>query len=326
MARGHRGVARCDLGDLGGREDLREALRLGLELGLGRETGIVYNNLAYQVWLAEGPAEALELSGSGIEFSERRGLVRQAMWTSAESLWMLFEAGDWDELLRRADRLIEWDRGGGGSQIGVIALTEKARVLVHRGQVREAGALEDDFLPRARQIGDPQVLVPALTAGAVIEQARGDLREAVRLVEELDRATPAGAPDRAVALPNALRICAVAKAIGLGERLIEALAENTTRADHAVVTADAALTEDRGELERAAEQYADAAERWGEFGFVLERGHALFGAGRSLLGLGRRREAVVKLEEAREIFAWLQARPLVTEADAFVEQAAALSS
>jgi class 3 adenylate cyclase/tetratricopeptide (TPR) repeat protein len=324
-ALGHRGAARCQLG-AGGLDDLREALRLALELGLGYETGVQYNNLAYQVWLAEGPAQALEISRSGIEFSERRGLVRQAMWTSAESLWMLFEAGDWDELLRRADRLIEWDRGPGGSPIGVIALTEKARVLVHRGQVREAAALEDDFLPRARQIGDPQVLVPALTAGALIERARGDLRKAVRLLEELDRATPAGAPDRAVALPNALRICAVAKAIGLGERLIEALAENTTRADHVVVTADAALTEDRGELERAAEQYAEAAERWGEFGFVLERGHALFGAGRSLLGLGRRREAVVKLEEAREIFAWLQARPLVTEADAFVEQAAALSS
>jgi len=326
MARGFRGGARCGLGDLGGLEDLREALGRGLELGLGYETGVQYNNLAFEVWHAEGPTEAREISGAGIEFSERRGLVRQAMWTGAESLWMLFEAGDWDELLRRADRLIEWDRGGGGSQIGVIALTEKARVLVHRGQVREAAVLEDDFLSRARQIGDPQVLVPALTAGAVIEQARGDLREAVRLVEESDRATPAGAPDRAVAFPNALRICAVAKAIGLGERLIEALAEKTVRAAHAVVTAEAILAEERGELERAAEQYAEAAERWGEFGFVLERGHALVGAGRSLLGLGRRREAVVKLEEAREIFAWLQARPLVTEADAFVEQAAALSS
>jgi len=284
MARGFRGAARCALGDLGGLEDLREALRLGLELGLGYETGVQYNNLAYQIWLAEGPAEALEISRSGIEFSERGGLVRQAMWTSAESLWMLFEKGDWDELLRRADRLIEWDRGRGGSQIGVIALGEKARVLVHRGQVREAAALEDDFLSRARQIGDPQVLVPALTAGASIEQARGDLRKAVRLLEELDRATPAGTPDRAVALPNALRVCVVAKEIGLGERLIEAVAEKTARAAHAVVTAETILAEARGERERAAEQYAEAAERWGEFGLLLERGHALVGAGRSLLG------------------------------------------
>src|SRR5207249_3794682 len=97
-------------------------------------------------------AEALEISAAGIEFSERRGLVRQAMWTSAERLWMLFEAGAWDELLRRAERLLEWDRGRGGSQIGVIALTEKARVLVRRGALREAAALADDFLARARQI------------------------------------------------------------------------------------------------------------------------------------------------------------------------------
>jgi hypothetical protein len=121
-------------------------------------------------------------------------------------------------------------------------------------------------------------------------------------------------------------VCIYAKATGLGERLIEAVAESPGRAAHAVVTARAVLAEAHGELERAAEEYADAAERWGEFGFVLERGQALLGAGRCLLGLGRGREAAVKLEEAREIFVGLQARPLVTEADAFVEQAAALSS
>lgn len=239
---------------------------------------------------------------------------------------MLFEEGCWDELLRRAEELIEWDRGEGGTQIGVIALSEKARVLAHRGGFREAAALVDDFLPRARQIGDAQVLVPALTAGALIEQARGDVPEAVRLLEELDRATPVGKPERAVALPDALRVCVAAKAIGLGERLIEATAETTPRVAHAVVTARAVLAEAHGELERAAEQYEDAAERWSEFGFVVERGQALLGAGRCLLGLSRARDAAVKLEEAREIFARLRARPLVTESDAFVEQAAALSS
>ena len=314
-ALGHRGLARCDLGDPGGREDLREALRLGLELGLARETGIVYNNLAYQVWLAEGPAEALELSRSGIEFSERRGLVRQRMWTGAESLSMLFEAGDWDELLRRAERLLEWDRGRGGSQIGVIALTEKARVLVHRGEFRDAAALEDDFLSRAREIGDPQVLVPALTTGALSEQARGELAAAMQLLEELDEATPAGDPYRPVRLLDALRVCVAAKTIGLGERLIEAIAEGTGRSADVVVTAEAVLAEAHGELERAAERYADAAERWAEFGFLLERGQALVGMGRSFLGLGRGREAALRAEEAREVFARLQARPLVREAE-----------
>jgi tetratricopeptide (TPR) repeat protein len=248
------------------------------------------------------------------------------MWTSAESLWMLFEAGDWDELLRRAERLLEWDRLGGGSQIGVIALTEKARVLVHRGEFRDAAALEDDFLPRAREIADPQVLIPALTTGALSAQARGELAAAVQLLEELDGATPAGDPYRAFGLPDALRVCVAAKTIGLGERLIEAIAEGTKRSAHVVVTAEAVLAEARGELERAAEQYASAAERWSEFGFVLERGHALLGGGRCLLGLSRAREAARKLGDARETFARLRARPLVNEAEAFVKQGAALSS
>jgi tetratricopeptide (TPR) repeat protein len=199
-------------------------------------------------------------------------------------------------------------------------------VLVCRGEFHEEAALEDDFLPRSRQIGDPQVLVPALRTGALIAEARGDLAEAVRLLEELDRATKADDPYRPVGLTDALRVCTAAKAIGLGERLIEAIAETTPRAAHSAVTARAVLAEARGELDRAAEQYGDAAERWEKFGFLLERGQALLGAGRSLVGLGRGREAAVKLEEAREVFARLQALRLVREVDAFVEQAAALSS
>lgn len=190
---------------------------------------------------------------------------------------------------------------------------------MHRGEFRDAAALEDDFLPRAREIGDPQVLVPALTTGALSAQARGELAAAMQLLEELDRATPAGAPDRPVRLPDALRVCVAAKAIGLGERLIEAVTETTPRAAYALVTARAVLAKAHGELERAAEQYASAAERWSEFGFALEHGHALLGGGRCLLGLSRAREAARKLGDARETFARLGARPLVNEAEAFVK-------
>ena len=42
-----RGMARCDLGDFaGGMDDLREGLALGLELGSGYDTAVIYNNLA----------------------------------------------------------------------------------------------------------------------------------------------------------------------------------------------------------------------------------------------------------------------------------------
>jgi len=48
-----RGMARCDLGDFGGMDDLRAALALGLELGSGYDTAVIYNNLAEPVWLVD---------------------------------------------------------------------------------------------------------------------------------------------------------------------------------------------------------------------------------------------------------------------------------
>ena len=55
LALQYRGAARAQAGDSGGLEDLREALRRGLELGPGTETSIAYNNLAYQLWFWRVP-------------------------------------------------------------------------------------------------------------------------------------------------------------------------------------------------------------------------------------------------------------------------------
>src|SRR5215218_2007840 len=68
-----RGTARCDLGDFGGMDDLRTGLALGLELGSGYDTAVLYNNLAEPVWLVEGPQAALAVCEEGVDFAERRG-------------------------------------------------------------------------------------------------------------------------------------------------------------------------------------------------------------------------------------------------------------
>jgi hypothetical protein len=74
------------------------------------------------------------------------------------------------------------------------------------------------------------------------------------------------------------------------------------------------------------ERYDDVAARWGTFPAVLEHGHALAGAGRCLLELGRPREAAERLNEARERYAILGAVPLVAEADELLSRATAKSS
>ncbi len=159
--RQYRGMARWGLGDLGGGDDLRDALRFALEIGAAFETGTAYTNLADFVWFAEGPAQGLELQREGFEFSERRGNMRAAWWIRAESTWLLYDVGAWDEALANADRVIAWDQQQGGSNITDLVTPYRARVLVHRGDVPAAGAMAERFLPRAREVGEPQILLPA---------------------------------------------------------------------------------------------------------------------------------------------------------------------
>jgi hypothetical protein len=84
--------------------------------------------------------------------------------------------------------------------------------------------------------------------------------------------------------------------------------------------ARAVLAEAQGAFDHAAAEYSDVAERWAEYGFVLEQAHALHGAGRCLLALGRRQEAAEPLHLARAIFEQLGAGRLALEASAAVAQ------
>ncbi len=96
--------------------------------------------------------------------------------------------------------------------------------------------------------------------------------------------------------------------------------------EHGLVAAGAALTEARGDLQAAAEGYADAADRWDRFGVVTEQAFALLGQGRCLVGLSRPTEASPVLQRARKIFDRVHAAPALAETDALLQQATALSS
>ena len=214
------------------------------------------------------------------------------------------------------------DEAYGGSQVGIMALTYRARVLVLRGQTADAASARDRFLDAARQSGDRQVLVPALAVAALIDLAGGELRRAVELIEELESSTRDYPGWRSHELPDALRVCSRASELELGRRLLEGGAEFVPRDRHEALTARAELAEGRGETERAAELYAEAAERWGEFGHALERGLTLLGRGRCLAALGWTDEATAPLREAEAAFRHLGAAPLLGETAALLGAAA----
>ena len=70
---GLRGGARSALGDAGGLDDTRRALEAALGQGLGRDTGVLCNNLAEDLGRAEGPRARLELARLGAVFTQLRG-------------------------------------------------------------------------------------------------------------------------------------------------------------------------------------------------------------------------------------------------------------
>lgn len=183
-------------------------------------------------------------------------------------------------------------------------------------------ALKDRFLPRGRDIGDPQVTSNVLPIAAFIEQAGGSPDAALALVEELERATRDGpACYRADPLPLVARICRAAGQPELAERFLAGADAPAARYRHCLATAHAVLAETRGDVEAALGGYAAAADRWREFGVALEQGQALLGAGRcaARLGGGARATGRAALGRARAIFDRLGASELLAESDRLLD-------
>ena len=304
-----RGLARIDLGDFGGLEELRDALALSLRLGLGIETGTSYLNLSEMVALFEGLAGSRELADASLEFSQRRGLTHHVMWTRAARLWALYEVGEWDELLAEADDVLRWDRAQGGTQIEVNALIVTASVLAQRGLLHEAALQVEIFLPRAREVADPQAIGPALTQASLVAAARGKLGDAVSLVEEVESVS-GGRVEVFGGLAVLVRVCMAAGEPAIAERLVEAT--STRRANlfglNSLTSSRAMLAEAHGEYEEAARLYREAEQAWRRWGSVLECGYALHGLGRC----GDRDAA----REAAALFERMRATPLSATARA----------
>ena len=314
-----RGVARCELGDVeSGLADLREGLRLSLEGGFVRGAGIGYSNLGCFLWFTAGPEAGLEIHEAGITFDEQRGSHGNLHWKIAESAWMLYDLGRWDEVLEETARVLAFV-GSSTGQLRLIALPYMAQVLVRRGRTAEAAVLVEEYLPVARDARDAQVLVPALAVAAFVEQARGDLSAAVDFVEEIEQATR-GISDfhRARFLDELAAVCVEAGDLDVMRRLVDSIRMTAGRAGHSLVGARAVLVEADGDSKAALLLFEEAAKRWGEYGFVFGRGLALLGSARCLLALGRTTDATPVLHQARDIFAALGAAPALAEVDALL--------
>jgi tetratricopeptide (TPR) repeat protein len=291
MALHLRGNARCETGDLGGVDDLREALAIAEASGSAIDIVTSHSYLLEWVGLEDGPSVGLPMNRATVDLCRRRGIEGQGMWTRAEGLWLRFDAGLWDEVLTETERLGEWARSHGDTQIRTVADLYRARVLAHRG-APEAMELVESFLPVARQIEDLQVLAPALLVAVVTHARIGDRDRAVALAGEFDEATADGPTEyHELYLPEIVRALVAATHVDLAERIVGDRPVFVRRTRLAVASSRAVLADARGDLDGAENAFREASQGWEAWGGRFEQAHALAGLARVLEGLGRDEEA-----------------------------------
>ena len=270
-----RGQSRMMLGDAAGIEDMHEAVRLVRERGVRVDIPLI--NLAFSLWIVEGPLAALEVQHQAAEEARAAGVENSHIY--AEETWTRYELGDWDELGRTGVRVAELE-GGNPSQARLIAETMQAHVASWRGDVTGATVAVTALLPLART-SPLQAYIPTLTTAIQVAQARGDLVEAVALARELaDLQEAREFLHYGFGHPDAMRACAAAGELELAERLVTGMHLTTPHERNAEVACRAILGEARGEVDAARELYAEAAARFRDWPFPLERALALLGASR----------------------------------------------
>jgi class 3 adenylate cyclase/tetratricopeptide (TPR) repeat protein len=325
-ALGARGYSRALLGDRKGLEDMRRALELAVQEGESRGAAVLHNNGALVVWLYEGPQAALERCREGVNFCERRGITEFAHSMAAQNLTFLAELGRAAEALEAAEPLAARGEGAGDVSILVEAWSVQLRLVAERDEHDRARPGAEKLTASARESGQSALIADAFTSAAKLLLVQGQRRQAQTLLTELEQIPETRADLYYIALlPEIVRTALALGDRDLAGRLVDGVVSVTPLSEHALVAARALLAEAAGEQTEAAALYAEAAERWREFGNVPERAYALLGQGRCLLAVGKAR-GEQPLTEARDLFQSMGYRPVAAEIEALVADAAALSA
>jgi tetratricopeptide (TPR) repeat protein len=306
-ALGRRGSARWHLGDREGLEDMRRALELALEQGQGREAAVLHNNLTVASWFHEGPQAALTTARDGIAFCERRGITESALGITLMTSTFLADLGQVEQALENAGRLADRLQDGGFVEF-VEPRSLQLRLLADRGD-HELAPPADELVVAARESGEPQLIALAFAGAARLLLAQERPEEARALLLELDEiGAIRGDAYYASLLPDLVRVGLALGGVDVAHRLVEGVEPVTPSAEHALVSCQAQLAEAAGNHTQAGDLYADAAERWREFGNVPAHAFSLLGLGRALVALGDN-GAQAPLGEARNLFESMGYRP-----------------
>jgi hypothetical protein len=168
-------------------------------------------------------------------------------------------------------------------------------------------------------MGYAELTAISLGAGALVRTAQGRGEAAVRLFTELaDKPDACATVYGASQLPSWVRALVILDEVAVAERLASAAPPSHPLGEHVHVAVTAAVAEAVGEHTTALAGYIEAAQRMHDFTMYVEEAFALLGQGRCLLTLALPEEATPVLQQARDMFADMGARPALSETESLL--------
>jgi class 3 adenylate cyclase/tetratricopeptide (TPR) repeat protein len=178
------GSAGSRAGELGGAAELEESIEI-LERRGSVQALRSYNNLLH-LHLERGALDrAAELAERAVESAERFGYAEWLHWLREKRAQLWHLSGDWDDAVRLVDQELAAVEAGAPHYLETAWSAIRCLVRLPRGD--RAGAIRDSerCLAVGRQVGDAQMLQPALALRIWVLSDVGERERAAPLLDEL---------------------------------------------------------------------------------------------------------------------------------------------
>ena len=301
------GVAKIQMGDLRGLDDLEQAVVIATAAH-SHEEGPASANLTWETALLGDVRRAGELHEQTRRIADRLGLDSFIRWQRAEHIFHCHWEGRWDEAFATADQFIREIEAGQAHYMESPCRVIRGTIELARGNAEDALADARLATESARGARDPQTLNPSLAFEAQMSLAVGDRGRASTLADEL---LDAWRSDGVAPAHESVGGAWVFGDLGRGREFVEAL----ERARAQTPWHEAARLVVGGDL-------AGAAELYGEIGSVPDEAYARLRAAAAFVESGRRAEADGQLRLALPVLAQLGATAWAAEAEALLAESA----